>query len=157
MVGVFFPKGGSREVDGCWQAVWNAVLEPNLKRAFTWRSDFLRDNGHMPTFSRRPATAPRLLTACLLTLAAALGTAQASDREDHDRAQSAVRAGEAMPLVQLLARIAKDHPGQVMKVELEHEDGRLVYEVKLLQADGQLVKLLLDARTAKVLRARRHR
>lgn len=141
---------------GCWQAVWNAALEPKLKRAFTWHSEFLRDNGRMPNFSIRYATTPWLLTALLLT-AATLGTAQASGRDDHDRAQSAVQAGEAMPLVQLLARIAKDHPGQVMKVELEHEDGRLVYEVKLLQADGQLIKLLLDARTATVLRARRHR
>jgi uncharacterized membrane protein YkoI len=40
----------------------------------------------------------------------------------------------------------------VLDIEIEEEHGRLVYEVKLLQSDGRLVKLELDARTATVLR-----
>ena len=98
-----------------------------------------------------------MTTAVLLALLVSLGTAQASDDDDHVRAHRAVQAGEVMPLEQVLPRIAKDHPGQVLKIELEREDGLWTYEVKLLRADGQLVKLLLDARTAEVLRARRHR
>lgn len=98
-------------------------------------------------------------TAVLCALLVGLGTAQARDRDDHDheRAHRAVQAGEVMPLEQVLPRIAKDHPGQVLKIELEREDGLWTYEVKVLRTDGQLVKLLLDARTAEVLRARRHR
>ena len=46
-----------------------------------------------------------------------------------------------MPLRTVLERLEREHPGQVLDVELEDEDGRLVYEVKLLQSDGQLVKL----------------
>jgi uncharacterized membrane protein YkoI len=71
---------------------------------------------------------------------------------DQDRARAAVQAGQAMPLKNVLEQLAKDHPGQVLEVELEHEHGRWVYEIKLLQAGGRLVKLELDAATGEVLR-----
>jgi uncharacterized membrane protein YkoI len=115
------------------------------------------DNDRMPLFHTRLERSPPTTTAVLLALLVSLGTAHASDDDDHERAHRAVQAGEVMPLEQVLPRIAKDHPGQVLKIELEREDGLWTYEVKLLRADGQLVKLLLDARTAEVLRARRHR
>ena len=39
-------------------------------------------------------------------------------------------------------------------MELEREDGRWVYEIKLLQPGGRLVKLEVDAATGQVLRLR---
>jgi uncharacterized membrane protein YkoI len=110
----------------------------------------------MPCFQSRPVSAIATAIALLIALGTGLPPAQARDHGDHERAHSAVLAGEVMPLEQVLARIAQDHPGQVLKVELEREDGLWTYEVKLLRADGQLLKLLLDARTADVLRSRRH-
>jgi uncharacterized membrane protein YkoI len=107
----------------------------------------------MPTFSTR--FAHTTLALLLLSLLIGMAPAQARSRDDHERAHNAVQAGEVMPLEQVLARIAKDHPGQILKIELEREDGDWLYEVKLLQTDGQLVKLLLNARTAQVLRQRR--
>jgi uncharacterized iron-regulated membrane protein len=122
------------------------------------------------------ARSPRSASVAGLVLAALLGvglgvpaTAWAdrddqgerrSERErerahDHDRAREAVRAGEAMPLPALLERLHRSHPGQVLELELEREDGRWLYEIRLLQPDGQLVKLLVDARTAEVLKLRR--
>ena len=59
-----------------------------------------------------------------------------------------------MPLDRLLQQVAREHPGQVLEVELEHDDGRWLYEIKLLQRDGQLMKLKFDARTAEVLSKR---
>lgn len=87
-----------------------------------------------------------LLAAALLTVPAV-----ASDR-DHDRAREALKAGQVMPLRTVLEQLEREHPGQVLDVELDEEHGRLVYEVKLLQSDGRLVKLEVDARTATVLR-----
>lgn len=88
---------------------------------------------------------------------AALPAVQARDggreRDDHDRARAAVQAGQALPLTVLLARLQRSHPGQVMEVELDREDGRWIYEVKLLQA-GQLLRLEVDAATGEVLRQR---
>jgi uncharacterized membrane protein YkoI len=88
-------------------------------------------------------------------LGLAAPAALARDKGDHERARAAVRSGEVLPLPQLLERLQRSHPGQVLELELEQEDGRWIYEVKLLQADGQLLKLELDARSAEVLRLRR--
>jgi uncharacterized membrane protein YkoI len=76
--------------------------------------------------------------------------AQASD-DDHDRARQAVEAGQVLPLPVVLERLATDYPGRVLEVELEQEDGRWQYEVKLLQRGGQLTKLKVDAQTGEVL------
>jgi uncharacterized membrane protein YkoI len=73
------------------------------------------------------------------------------NRDDHERARAAVQAGEVLPLPQVLERLQRTHPGQVLEVELERDDGRWLYEVKLLRSDGQLRKLKLDARSAQVL------
>jgi uncharacterized membrane protein YkoI len=94
---------------------------------------------------------PRAALASLLAGALMSMPAMASDK-DHDRAREAVKAGQVMPLRTVLEYLEREHPGQVLDVELEEEHGRLVYEVKLLQNDGRLLKLELDARTATVLR-----
>jgi uncharacterized membrane protein YkoI len=93
--------------------------------------------------------------ALLLAAACALPAARADDRRDHERARAAVQAGEVLPLPELLQRLQRSHPGQVLELELEREDGRWIYELKLLQADGQLRKLELDAATGQVLASRR--
>ena len=95
--------------------------------------------------------------AALLLLVCLLPAARASKRDgnDHDLVRAAVQAGQVMPLHSLLERLRRSHPGQVLALELEQEDGRWLYEVKLLQADGQLLKLELDAHSGELLRARR--
>ena len=98
----------------------------------------------------------------LLLLALTTGAAHADDDDDeadHARARRAVQAGLAMPLPAILDKLKTQYPGQVMEVELEREDGRWVYEIKLLTPQGQLRKLEVDARDATVLRdkLRRHR
>jgi uncharacterized membrane protein YkoI len=40
----------------------------------------------------------------------------------------------------------------VLEVELEREGARWVYELKLLQRDGTLLRLDVDARTADILK-----
>jgi uncharacterized membrane protein YkoI len=100
---------------------------------------------------RRPLRfTAQALVAVLLTGALAL-PAWASDRRDHERARQAVQAGQVLPLRAVLERLEREHPGQVLEVELEQDDNLWIYEVKLLQAGGQLVKLKLDARTAALL------
>lgn len=93
----------------------------------------------------------------MLALGAALVAtdAQAGRKDDHDRARAAVQAGEVLPLPALLERLQRTHPGGVLELELEREHGRWIYEVKLLQPDGQLLKLEVDAATAQVLKVRR--
>lgn len=73
---------------------------------------------------------------------------------DHDRARAALEAGEVLPLQKVLERLQRSHPGEVLEVELEREGGRWVYELKLLQSGGRLLRLEVDAKTAEVLRSR---
>ena len=97
----------------------------------------------------RSALAALLLSACALPIA------WGGSRGDHERAHAAVRAGEVLPLATLLERLQRTHPGQVLELELDREDGRWIYEIKLLQANGQLLRLELDAGTGQVLEVRR--
>lgn len=90
-----------------------------------------------------------------MVLCLAAASAFAGDKSDHDRARAAVESGAVLPLPVLLDRLARSHPGQVLELELEQDDGRWIYEVKLLQADGSLLKLDVDARSAQVLKLKR--
>lgn len=122
-----------------------------LKRAFIGRSAWAADNGGVSTFF-----APWGLAAGLAVLLALPQPTRADgDVRDHERARAALQAGEVMPLAQLLPKLQRSHPGQVLELELEREDGRWVYEVKLLQAKGQLLKLAVDAATGEVLEVKR--
>jgi Peptidase propeptide and YPEB domain len=88
-----------------------------------------------------------------LPLCLAMSPAALADGErDHDRARAALRTGEVLPLGEILVRVAQQQPGQVLDVELEREQGRWIYELKLLQGSGALVKLEVDARDGRVLR-----
>ena len=93
-----------------------------------------------------------LLSVLCLTAVLTLPLAHADS--DQDRARAAVQAGQVLPLKTVLERMERDHPGQVLEVELEQEDGRWVYEVKLLQAGGRLLKLEIDAASGDVLQRR---
>lgn len=101
---------------------------------------------------------PFRTAATALVLAAAMaatGVRASSDSDsDHDRARDAVQAGQVLPLKTVLERLEREHPGQVLEVELERDDGRWIYEVKLLQSGGRLVKFELDARNGEVLKRR---
>lgn len=125
-----------------------AVLERKLKPAFIGRSASALQNAHVNTSRSRLPAALWVLAATLLASAPALAGG------DHDRARAAVQAGEVLPLKTVLERVSRSHPGEVLEVELESEDGRWVYEIKLLQAGGRLVKLEVDAATGEVLRSK---
>ena len=94
----------------------------------------------------------RRSTPLLLAFSFLAAPAWASDRDDHERALQAVQSGQVLPLTTVLERLGREHPGQVLEVELERDAGQWIYEIKLLSADGQLLKLKLDAGTAAVVR-----
>lgn len=73
------------------------------------------------------------------------------DTSDHERAVQAVRAGTILPLHNVLQQLQNQYPGQVLEVELEDDDGRWIYEIKLLQSGGLVRKVKLDAKTAVVI------
>ena len=74
------------------------------------------------------------------------------DDGDHERARRAVEQGRALPLRVVLEQVERQFQGRAVEVELEREDGRLIYEIRLLQDSGQVVKLEVDAATGAVLK-----
>jgi uncharacterized membrane protein YkoI len=98
---------------------------------------------------------PRARSVVAVALLGLAGLAARAGEADHERARAAVRAGEVLPLPTLLERLQGSYPGQVLELELERDDGRWIYEIKLLQPGGQVLKLEVDARTAAVLKQRR--
>lgn len=97
-------------------------------------------------WKRKLAALALMLTAAGMQLPPAL-----ADDADHEQARQALAAGEVLPLRQILERVEKSHPGQILEVELEREHGGWVYEIKLLCPDGAVTKLELDARNGNLL------
>ena len=108
-------------------------------------------DAHGPQAGQRRLGVVRLILWAAV-LAGVAGPLWASDDDDdHERARAALQAGQVLPLKQVLERLAQTHPGEVLEVELEQDHGRWRYEIKLLQAGGQLRKLKVDARSGELL------
>lgn len=147
---------------------FDPAREASLKGVFICRSGGwvnnagMRPNRLLPGPTARAGRLGRLVraTAALIAAASTLVVLPAhagdkGDKGDHERALAAVQAGEVLPLAVLLERLQRSHPGEVLELELEHEHGRWLYEVKLLEPGGRVARLKLDAKTAEVLKLRR--
>lgn len=99
-------------------------------------------------------------TALPLGYAASPAVAHAFDKKE-DRAErrraeqeairTAVQRGELLPLPRVLAIAQKHVPGEVVKIELDHESTRITYEIKILTASGRVREVEIDARTGRVI------
>ncbi|MBL6456857.1 PepSY domain-containing protein [Belnapia sp. T6] len=98
---------------------------------------------------RRRHLFPLLLLPVLATRARA-----DDDDDDHDRARAAMERGEIRPLSQLLADLERRFVGQVVDTDLDRDDGRWIYEFKLLPPSGRMYRVKIDAATGQVLRTR---
>ena len=105
-----------------------------------------------------PLTLRRLvlsgLAACLLG-ASPLLRADDHDHGSHELARQALEQGKVLPLRTVLEKIERDYQGQALKVEFEQDDGRFLYKIRLLQSDGRMVKLKVDAVDGRVLEIKR--
>ncbi|MFN2349769.1 MAG: PepSY domain-containing protein [Thioalkalivibrio sp.] len=100
----------------------------------------------------RSLTTPFL---CLALLAPGLGLA--GDRMEHNEILRLRTAGEIMPMEEMLKHAREIVPGHFVEAELEREDGRYVYELKILDADGMRHKLYLDAADATLIKRKTDR
>lgn len=71
---------------------------------------------------------------------------------DHDKARKALEAGQVLPLRVILEKIEPQYPGQVLEVELEKKQQLWIYEFKILQPTGKLIKLKVDAGNGVILK-----
>ncbi|MDO5898741.1 PepSY domain-containing protein [Agrobacterium sp. Azo12] len=89
-----------------------------------------------------------LPVACMLSLTLASINATAKDL---DRLRDAVKRGDVLPLSVLQEKLRISYPGDIIKVELDEDDGRFIYEFKVLQANGRLYEIEMDAKDGTIL------
>jgi uncharacterized membrane protein YkoI len=94
---------------------------------------------------------PRVTVAAVVLALAFLSGSALSEDKDHKEVRDALAKGEILPLTRILEIAQQKAPGDVIKVKLSDEHGRLVYEVKVLAASGRVLEVELDARTGAVL------
>ena len=124
---------------------WLTVSERAVSRAFICRS--ARSAVLFSVDLHRPV---RLLAVAVVLACAAAAAAD----DDHARARAAREAGEIVSLQAILDRVHAEFNGSPVEIELDDDDGRLIYKVKLLAPGGAIVKLEYDARDARLLRAK---
>lgn len=83
-------------------------------------------------------------------LAAAAQTAYASD-DDHLKARQLREAGEILPLEEILTRIRPEAQGRIIEAELHRSGQRYWYEIELLDPDGAVHELQVDAGSGEVV------
>jgi uncharacterized membrane protein YkoI len=84
---------------------------------------------------------------------ASLADDRRDDDDDHDEAHRALEEGRVLPLAEILALVADELGGEVIGVELESEDGRYIYEFKVVTPSGRLREVYVDALTAEILKS----
>jgi len=90
----------------------------------------------------------RVLLASFMILSP-LYTAMADD--DYIEARRLLDSGEILPLEVILKNVKQILPGKVLEVELEKEDEQIVYEIEILDRNGVIKEIYIDAKTGKLL------
>jgi uncharacterized membrane protein YkoI len=90
------------------------------------------------------------LVALSVLLSAAPPALADESRRDQDEAREAVERGAIRPLEEILAKLRERFPGEIVKIKLEREHGLWVYEFRLLDPQGRLREIAVDAATGAV-------
>ena len=102
--------------------------------------------------SKKLIFAPLLAVAMLVAAAQTALADRGHGRDgDHNEALRAVEAREALPVARIMEIALEQAPGEIVEVELDREDGRLIYEVEVLSGSGRVRQVDIDARTGAVL------
>ena len=85
---------------------------------------------------------------------AALAPMLATNAQAHkqDEVRRAVERGEIRSLADTLGAIREKLPGEVVGVEIEHENGGWRYEFRVVDSKGHLFEVDVDARTSEISR-----
>ncbi|MDR5904174.1 PepSY domain-containing protein [Franzmannia qiaohouensis] len=88
---------------------------------------------------------------CAALLALALGGAPSTPADTHQPLHGEVRRGELVPLEQILDWLEAHYLGEVLEVELERDDGAVLYEIKMIGPQGQIVEFEFDAHSGQLM------
>ncbi len=74
--------------------------------------------------------------------------------DDYIEAKRLLDSGDILSLEVILKNVRQIFPGKVLEVELEKEDGQIVYEIEILDGNGVIKEIYIDAKTGKLLPAK---
>lgn len=93
---------------------------------------------------------PLVLSVVLLLILLLSSRGVASDDDDHS-ARTLHSTGDIVSLETVLAKLRSIKPGRVIETEFEEEHGRYIYELELVDAEGQVWEYKFDAKTGELL------
>ncbi|PYE23485.1 putative membrane protein YkoI [Rhizobium sp. PP-CC-3A-592] len=102
---------------------------------------------HLHRLSRLAAAA----TFSVLFLAAPAVSDDGDDLLDQEAARQALAEGRVRPLEDIIAHVRQTIKGDIIEIEFERDNGRFIYELEILQETGQLLEIVVDARTLEIL------
>lgn len=73
-----------------------------------------------------------------------------------DSVREVVARGDAVSYEALEKAVGQQFYGRMIRVELERNDGRWYYEVRLLQDDGRIIEIELEANNLTVIEVEGH-
>ncbi len=92
----------------------------------------------------------RLIAAAFMSLMLIAYSNSFAD-DDHDEAYELLRSGDILSLEKILEISRKQIQGRILEVELEHEDGLIIYELEVLDKQGIVWEIKIDAVTGIIL------
>ena len=107
----------------------------------------------MPSSSR--ILSVLILAASLLSASVLVGAEEHAWHEHgsaYEQAREAVRRGDALPLPQVQSHLQRIAPGKIVATHYEFEFDRWVYEFKIIDPQGRLRKVHLDARSGELVK-----
>ena len=93
-----------------------------------------------------------LAVAALVAAAPRMADARDQDEARRDEARRAVESGEIHSLANILNTLRGKLPGEVAGVEIEHKGDRWRYEFRVVDSQGRLFEVHVDARSGEIER-----
>jgi uncharacterized membrane protein YkoI len=108
--------------------------------------------GELMRSGRTIMLAMMLAGAALIAVAPRMAVARDQDEAHRDEVRRAVESGEIHSLTDILSNLRGKLPGEVAGVEIEHEGGRWRYEFRVVDSQGRLFEVYVDARSGEIER-----
>ncbi len=94
-----------------------------------------------------------IVALCLAVLLLVANAAFADS--DYEQAQKLREAGEILPLETILQKLHTRYPGKVLEVELENKHDLLIYEIEILDEEGKVWEIKVNAKTGELLKRKK--
>jgi uncharacterized membrane protein YkoI len=87
----------------------------------------------------------------LLVCATTFSTAVAYAKDSQSTAKKLQESGQILPLEKIAESAQTIKPGKILEIEFEENGGRYAYEVEIVDKQGQVWELDMDAKTGKLI------